>query len=643
MKKNIYILILLCNLSVFAQSKVDKANKSYNEMDYKKAIELYEDALKNGKASGQETVLNLANSYFNLNDYSNAKKWYDKLYEMQQSTMTEPVFIRYIECLKANRDNNKANDLLKNYYKDDATKIKTLAFQKKELDSLNSKKSLYTIQNLQMNSKLSDFGAEKYGPNKVIFYSTRDTSAFNSKNYNWNDQPYLNTYLGEKNLSSGEIDNITPFLNNLNSNYHDATVAFSKDLKTVYYTTNYSKKNRMKTNKDGYSNMKIVKGQIENNEIVNQEVLNFNDEMYSCGHPTLSDDGKYLFFTSDMPGGYGATDIYYVELFEDGTNNSPINAGPTINTAGREMFPYFVDNILYFASDAHFGMGGLDIFESKMEQKGHFSIPLNLGEAINSNMDDFAYTFDATASDGYFSSNRVMGKGDDDIYYFKKEKPKMYQTYSGNVLDEKTNEPIPFASVNVTDEFGDEIQAIETDSLGYYKLTLPCDSDLKLKFSKENYSSKTVGVITDNVPEKEMKNNIVYLVNYESLVDKEGEVEKIKVAPIYFDLDKYDITPQAETELNKVYYAMTEFPNITIKIESHTDSRGSDSHNLKLSDNRAKSTQKYLISKGIDPSRIISAIGYGETRLKVNCPNGVKCTEEQHAINRRSDFIIISK
>ena len=644
MRKIIYILILLCQVSVFSQSSLDKAEKSYNNMEFKKAIELYEKVIQDEKDYSQETILKLADSYFNINDYVGAKKWYDKLYEMQQTTMLEGIFIKYIECLKANRDYDKANALLKDYYKDNNSKMKLLSKQKVELDSLSAKKSLYTIKNLEINSNLSDFGAVKFGPNKVVFYSSRDTTQFNQKMYEWNNQPYLNTYIAEKNIGAGELNNAKMFLQNLNSNYHEATVSFSNDLQTIYFTSNYLKKNqKIKTNKEGRSNLKIVQAKIDGEKIVDEKVLSFNSESFSCAHPALSDDGKYLFFVSDMPGGYGSTDIYFAEVFEDGSMNTPINAGPMINTAGREMFPYFAENTLYFASDGHFGLGGLDIFESNLEGKNKFSIPLNLGAPVNSNMDDFAYMYDVTVRDGYFSSNRTMGKGDDDIYYFRKEKPQMFQAYSGFVLDEHTKQPIPLADVKVYDSFGDEIQTAQSDSLGYYKVTLPCSSELSINFSKENYSSKKVEVKTDDEPAKELKNNIVYLVNYQSLVEKDGDVEKVKVNPIYFNLNKYDITPQAAAELDKVFYIMTEFPDIIIKIESHTDSRGSDAHNLTLSDNRAKSTQVYLIEKGINPNRIISAIGYGETQLKVNCPNGVKCTEEQHAINRRSDFIIVSK
>lgn len=643
MKKIFQITVLLFSINIASQSSLEKATKYYNTMQYKKAIESYQKIIEKDEVKSHETIFRIANSYFYINDYQNAKKWFDKVYEIQQKTMAEVNFIKYIECLKANRDNDVANKLLKEYYKNNPTKLKTLALQKNKLDSLNNEKTLFKITNLSINTPMSDFGAVKYGSNKIIFYSTRDTTKINNKIYSWNEQPYLNTYVAEKNISTGEVTNVSLFLENLNSNYHEATVAFSNDLEKIYFTSNYLKKNKIKINREGCSNMKILRGDIKDNKIIKTEILKFNNEEFSYAHPALCDKGKYLFFVSDMPGGYGCTDIYYAEVFEDGSINTPINAGPMINTAGREMFPYFVDNTLYFSSDGHFGMGGLDIFEAKVDSKNNFLTPLNLGTPINSNMDDFSFTFDKNENNGYFSSNRSMGKGDDDIYYFTKEMPEMFQTYSGTILDETTKLPIPLADIKIIDAFGDTVQSTKADSLGFYGLKLPCNSEFKLNFSKPNYNSKIVAVKTDSLPLKELKNNIVYLVNYDNLVVKEGDIEKVKINPIYFDLDKYDITSKAEIELDKVFYLMNEFPDVIIRIESHTDSRGSDSHNLTLSDNRAKATQSYLLSQGISPLRIIDARGYGETRLKVNCPNGIKCSEEQHAINRRSDFIVINR
>ncbi|AWM14876.1 flagellar motor protein MotB [Flavobacterium sediminis] len=644
MKNILFILFFFSGSLLFSQSLLEKANKHFEAMEFQDAIEKYEKYLEKNSNAGQNTYLKLADSYFNLTEYEKALKWYSKVYEIQQNTMSEYNFLKYVECLKANRDNEKANELLKNYFKNDTEKLKLLAYQKKELDSLDKKDPLFKIKHLEINTNKSDFGTVKYTENRVIFYSTRDTSNLSQKMYSWNDQPYLNTYIAERNLTTNELHNESLFLQNLKTNFHDATLTFSPDFKLIYFTENYLKKsNKIKVNKEGFSNMKILRGKIEEDKVTDIEVLQFNDVSYSCAHPCLSDDGKYLFFVSDMPGGYGETDIYYCEVFPDGSINTPVNAGPYVNTVGREMFPYFEKNILYFASDGHFGLGGLDIFEVEMKGKNNFLLPKNLGAPINSNRDDFAFSIYSDDHYGYFSSNRSLGKGDDDIYFFTKEEIKSEQYYSGTVLDKTTELPLPDATISVKDVFGDEVQSLQSDAEGNFNIALPCDSNFTVTFSKPNYTTETVTVTTTSEPMKEMSNNKIYLTNYDSLVEKDGDVEKVKVNPIYFDLDKYAITPKAEIELDKVVYTMEKFPNVKIKIESHTDSRGSDAHNLILSDNRAKSTQAYILSKGISPERIESAIGYGETRLKVNCPNGVKCSEEQHAINRRSDFIIISK
>lgn len=288
--------------------------------------------------------------------------------------------------------------------------------------------------------------------------------------------------------------------------------------------------------------------------------------------------------------------------------------------------------------------GGLAIFKVKLTEEGDVVryIPENMGNSINSNADDFGLIYEREGRRGYFCSNRKGGKGDDDIYYFTLKEIPQFVSYEGIVLNEKDHSVIPNAEVKVYDVFNSEFLSGQSDDKGQFSMELPCNEQFRIVFSKENYSTETVDLTT---PKKSAvdKDNEVLLTNFNELIEKEGEMEKIKVNPIYFEYDKWNITPEAMIELDKVLFAMEKFPNIKIKIESHTDSRGSDSYNLKLSDNRAKSTMEYLISRGIAPERIESAIGYGETRLKNRCRNGVKCSEGEHFENRRSNFIIISK
>ncbi|WP_278022056.1 OmpA family protein [Flavobacterium ginsengisoli] len=323
--------------------------------------------------------------------------------------------------------------------------------------------------------------------------------------------------------------------------------------------------------------------------------------------------------------------------------SSPQNLGANINTIGNEVFPFFQNGVLYFSSDGHYGWGDLDVYESKLLPDGTFSTPKNLGAPINSNKDDFSFIIDKTDSYGYFSSNREGGKGDDDIYSFVKGKPVCNQSISGMAIDHKTKKPLTDVTIMAYNSFSEILGETKTNFDGKYAIEVPCNKVVKMIAAKPNYSSDDKTVETTSENGGEIKDVNFELSNYDDLVVKKQGVEKVDVNPIYFDYNKYNITPKAVEELSKVVFVMQKFPNIRIKIESHTDSRGKDAYNLKLSDNRAKSTRDYILSQGIDASRIESAIGYGETRLVNRCKNGVKCSEEEHVQNRRSDFIIIQK
>lgn len=634
-------LVLVSNLS-WSQSNLKKAEQYFVDLDFHNAIANYNKAVENKIELSQLQIEHFADSYFNINDYQNAKIWYEKLYAIKQNAISEITFSRYLTTVRANRDYEQALTIVKEYYKNNPKTLNFFALRKKQFDSIFNDKKTNVVRNLAINTKYSEFGTVKYN-DKIIFSSTRDTLNFKSKLYKWNNQPFLNLYNSEVNLSNGELNQVQILLKDLKSNYHTGTIAFSPDYKYIYFTRNFIKKNqRLSTNQKGMSNLQIVRGTLENGKIINEEILKFNSDSYSCGQPAISDDGKYLFFVSDMPGTKGQTDIYVAEIFEDATINTPINLGDQINTPGREMFPYFKNGTLYFASDNHYGFGGLDIFKSEMKSKIMYTTPKNLGKEINSNVDDFAIIFNDNNISGYFSSNRNNGKGDDDIYYFELEPIINIQSISGIVIEEKSKLPIPNTIIKVLNLFDEVIQENSTDEKGNYSLTLPCSSEYVIEFSKPGYSTRKINYVTDEVPNKVTKNDI-YLTKFDDLVKKEDGVLKIIVEPIYFEYNKWDITPKAILELEKVMKVMKEFPEVIIKIESHTDSRGKDSYNLTLSDKRAKATQAYLIENGIDSSRIESAVGYGESRLKNNCENGVKCSEELHSINRRSDFIILNK
>lgn len=408
--RKLYILsLLLCFVATFGQNKLKKADKLFKDYYYVDAAKAYEEYLQTNETPSTETVKNVANSYYFTNDNRNALKWYQKLYELQGDNLTDQYFLRYIQSMKGVMDYTRADKLTKEYLnkKGDQKQIDHFLSQRRIMDSLAKAKPLYKIKNLEVNSDKSDFGTAFYG-DKIVFASSRDTTQFSDKLYSWNKQPFLSLYVAERNAADESLFNAVVFMPNVMTKYHEATATFSSDWKTIYYTTNIVNKKKLVVDVKQTNNFQIIKGTLEDNgKLIKPEKVFFDSPKYSVGHPSLSEDGKWLFFASDMPGGYGETDLYVVQIAEDGTMNTPVNLGPTINTIGNELFPFFRNGVLYFSSDGHYGWGDLDVYESKFSGGLNFSEPKNLGAPINSNKDDFAYILDTTEKYGYVSSNRA--------------------------------------------------------------------------------------------------------------------------------------------------------------------------------------------------------------------------------------------
>lgn len=641
--KNVLTISLVLFTNLFhGQQKLKAANEMFNRMAYIEAAKLYEEYLEKNPKLTTQTITNIADTYYKLNDMQKAVRWLEKLYNIQGNQLPDLYVLRYTQALRSAKDYDKANKIDREIIakKKDKAKLQLFITNQRHLDSLSQKKSLFEINNLEINSKYSDFGATFYG-DKLVYSSSKEIATIDKKKYSWNNQSYLTLYVAERTQSDGNLSNEKLFLPEITSKYHDATITFSNDLQTFYYTTNTLKGTKLKNNKKGTNNFQIIKSTINSGKITKKEKLSFNSLEYSVGHPSLSPNGKWLFFVSDMPGGYGETDIYMVELFANGSMSTPKNLGPKINTIGREMFPYFNNEKLYFSSEGHFGFGGLDIFESNFNGS-EFSDPKNIGEPINSNKDDFSFIVDSTSKFGYFSSNRDSGKGDDDIYYFTKKETECTQYINGIVVNSKSKKPIDNVSIKVFNSFGNLKKEYFSDTNGKFDFEINCNENFRLMAIKTNYSSQEKEIKTSNKHDETTSVNFE-LANLGDFLVKDNENEKIDINTIFFEYNKWDITPQAAIELDKVVYILQNFPKVRIRIESHTDSKGDDLYNLKLSDNRAKSTQKYILSKGIHPDKIESAVGFGEMRLKNKCKNNVNCNEDEHYINRRSDFIIVEK
>ena len=370
----------------------------------------------------------------------------------------------------------------------------------------------------------------------------------------------------------------------------------------------------------------------------------FNSDTYSTGHPALSPDGKKLYFVSDMPGSIGQTDLFVVDVFDGNTFSEPRNLGPEINTERKEMFPFINDKKLYFSSDGHIGLGGLDIYEVAYTEEEGFEEVKNVGQPVNSNQDDFSYIVNEENQKGYFASNRANGKGDDDIYSFKRlvveEVPEIKNAIAGVVTELVTGNVMPQALIELLDENGIKLKEMVSDDDGNFIFEdLDADTKYTIKTTKDEYfeNIEDIATVENDTVSVDLKMN-----KLKEMIAIEDGIRKLKTEMIFFDFDKSYIRQDASEELAKLVEVMNEYPNMVIKIESHTDSRGAKSYNKYLSNKRAKSTRAYIISKGISAERIQSAIGYGEERLLNKCDGTVRCTEAQHFRNRRSEFIIVN-
>ncbi|RZW46790.1 MAG: hypothetical protein EX263_09055, partial [Flavobacteriaceae bacterium] len=421
-----------------------------------------------------------------------------------------------------------------------------------------------------------------------------------------------------------------------NSDFHESSVAITKDGTTMYFTRdNLRKSNRLDYDKEGTSHLKIYKALYNNgswNALVTE--LPFNDDHFSTGHPALSADEKQLYFVSDRPGGLGQTDLYVVDILENGQYSEPRNLGNKVNTEGREMFPFVsADNTLYFSSDGYLNLGLLDIFKSNVLNDENAE-PENMKAPFNSGFDDFGFYINPDNEKGYFTSNRPHenAKGNDDIYSFASFQCK--QMVKGVVRDTDTDTPLSEATVQLFDPSGKEIASATTNEQGEYAFEVDCNKEYSIRGTKMDYKDDLKELTTTGENAKEHQ---VDLFLTPLILDNQ-----IVINPIFFDFDKWNIRTDAKYELENIVDVMRQHPSMVIKIESHTDSRGSDRYNMKLSDRRAKSTRNYIISRGIAKQRIESALGFGETQLLNKCSNGVKCTEEEHQLNRRSYFYIVS-
>ena len=643
MKKNIlfYIAVIsVFSVNIYAQkAKLANADKNYDNYAYIDAIKTYEKVAEKGYKSA-DMFQKLGNAYYFNGELDKAVKWYGELFAMPDTTIEAPYYYRYAQSLRASGDNEKANQILDQFDKisGDDSRAKLFKENANYLEEIKANSGRYKIENAGINSQYSDYGSSIYN-NKVIFTSARDTGSLGQRKHTWTDQHFTHLYsadLGEE----MSVANPVKFNKSLKSKFNEATPVFTKDGKTVYFTRNNYLAGKKGKNENGITLVKLYKATLEGENWTNIQALPFTSDSFSTAHPTLSPDEKTMYFASDMPGTRGLSDIFKVQINEDGSFGTPVNVGTAVNTEGRETFPFVSqENELYFASDGHPGVGGLDIFMTKINEDESFNKVQNIGMDANSPKDDFAYIIDSKSRRGFLSSNRDGGQGYDDIYKFLETKRLICeQELYGEITDLDSKIALPNAKVTLFDNKMNVLKTINADQNGAYTFLVECSRMYTVRAEKENYTTNEKQV---TIAKENGKTHLPIALEKDqckvTIGDDLGKCFGIK--NIYFDLDKSNIRTEAALDLEKILDVLNQYPNMKLDIRSHTDSRASFKYNEALSDRRAKSTISWLVKNGISADRLTGK-GYGESQLVNRCADNVKCTEEEHQMNRRSEFII---
>ena len=620
--KNLYITLsfVIASATLSAQNKdTQKADKLFNTYEYVDAASEYLKLVDKGKADGY-VYKQLADTYFNMFNTAEAAKWYAKATETNQDAET---YFRYAQMLKANGKYEEANKQMKKFASLSPNDQRARAFNENPnyIPRLLDKEKLFDVKPSDVSSEKSDFGAVLYD-NALYFTSARNGAR---KNYGWNEEPFLDLYKADYN-ADGTLTNAST-VNDLNSQYHDGPLTMSADGNTVYFTSDSFRERsfeRDKKNKLKLGRNNIFKATKEGDKWGNITSVPFNSKEYSTSNPSLSRDGKTLYFSSDMPGSLGGVDVWKVAVNADGTFGTPENLGKNVNTEGNESFPFIADDntTLYFASSGRQGFGGLDVFKIDLSNGKEAT---NVGKPVNTEKDDFAFTFNKAKNIGFLSSNR---NGNDDIFIAN---PICGVGVLTVVTNAKTGKILANAKVSIVDDKKNVISTEQSNAKGEVTYRVECNKDYTVQVSRDGYESNTFPVAKN--PGGDV--NVTAALQPIETIIKDTEVA---LNSIFFEFDKSNVTSEGAFELDKLVQVLKSKPNMVILVKAHTDNRGSDVYNLSLSDRRAKSTVQYIISKGIPKARI-SGKGFGESEPKVDCKES--CTEEQHAQNRRSEFLIV--
>lgn len=625
--------------TIYSRKEI-KGNKFAFSYSFDKAIDSY----KHSKTLSMDGQRNLAVSYRKMNKNIESEAAYATLVNTPGGYLPEDYY-NYAMVLKSNGKYDDANIWMNKFIESNPEDLRAKEYLANagEFKLLSKDDGTYKIEHLNINSDAEDFGTSYY-QNKIVFSSSKGGSKIIVRNYNWTGKPFWDLYVSD--IDGNQLKAPVNFDKKINGRLHDGPASFSNDGTFMAFTKNHFKDK---------SKDKVVELQIFFSTYVDKKwskpvPFSFNNNGYSVGQPCLSADGKTMYFTSDMPGGFGGTDIYKVTSDAKGVWGTPENLGAEINTEGDEMFPFVeeTNDILFFTSNGHFGLGGFDIFICPMNGK-EFGKVQNAGSPLNTQYDDFAVIVNPNLSKGYFSSNRTGGSGGDDIYSFDILKDLNIGKKIQGIAKDKDGTAIPNTFITLVDDKGTVLDTVTTKEDGAYNFFVVTDKNFKLTGRKEKYID---GTSITNTFGKDfiVKADVILLTKKEDIAQKietTTDLGKIvELNSIYFDLDKFNIRPDAEVELTKIVSIMNEYPNMVVELSAYTDCRESKNYNQVLSDKRAKASVDYIKARITKPERITGK-GFGETNLVNGCTCddniGANCTETQHQQNRRTEFKIVKK
>ena len=626
--------IVLC----VAQTKKSKGDLFFFQYEYQKAVNAYEEQLANGTLTMKQ-FLNLADAYFQTNNFEKASDAYLELFK-KDTLMDGHHYNKMLQSFSKTTDKERKEAFLATMTSRFPKELmENMDFNDHLLQSESANSGLdYEIFNLDGNSAQTDFSPAFY-KNKLLFSSGRQQNR--KLKYDPGNEGYFNLY--ESTLQpNGQITAIQPFEQVASSNFHKSTPFYSDKLNSVFYVLSNTQNGEMTFDDKGKNALAIGMQRIGG-----AFQLLLKDLSTSFYYPFYDDASGKLYFAADFEDGYGGTDIYFVYTNHGQVMSAPINLGPRINSPGNEIAPYIFEDSFYFASDVFYGLGGMDIYKANIERDG-FGIPINLGKGINSEYDDFGFVIrnEGEGLLGYFTSNRPGGKGKDDLYGFKvDEKPGLKTiTFKGKVVKPYgRNEAVAKAVVRLKDTNGELLSETYSDEEGNYRLEIPWASAVTLESTSERYSTYKKQFTEEDL--QELANTDAYNVGlslYDDLVEEKEGQKVVKMDKFYFGNSSTQLTPEIDSQLDKVVSFMNAFPDAQLRIETYTDSRGGSSTNFKLTQGRSDAIKKYLVSKGVPATSILYSIGYGEDKILNNCTNGVFCIETLHKQNQRSLIVVLN-